>query len=181
MNSYKGSLLLATPSAGSDVFSRAVVYILEHNDEGAFGLILNKKNEEACAAVRRMFQIDIDIYHGGPVMQENLFFILKGEPVTENKVDLDEAYYFTEDLKAVADAYLSGALSEDSFKAFSGYSGWGPGQLNDEIENELWIPTDKIFLDYTLPGDSGLWKLIMENIGGQHILFANTPENIQYN
>lgn len=181
MKSYKGNILLSSPSAGTDLFTRSVVLIIDHNDDGAFGLNLNKKNPIAGEIASAMFERKINVYSGGPVERERVYFICKGEPVTEARLDLDEDFYFTEDFESITSAYMEGLISSDDIKIFSGYSGWGPGQLEEELENQYWITAKEIFLNYTQPGDESLWKLIMQNLGGQHLLFANAPEDVSLN
>ena len=69
----------------------------------------------------------------------------------------------------------------NDFKIFSGYTGWTSGQLENEISRKVWTVVDVYNLDYTLPNDQTLWKSIMQNLGGEFLLWANAPEDISMN
>ena len=60
--SYKGKILISTPDISGDIFSRSVVIIVDHNHEGAFGLILNKKNKNMSERLHAIFGFAVDVY-----------------------------------------------------------------------------------------------------------------------
>ena len=178
--SYKGKILISTPDVSGDIFSRSVVLIVDHNDHGAFGLILNKKIKDT--EVQNISSgLNIQMYDGGPMEKEKIFFITKGNPVTENHMVINENYYITEDLGAIMNALEENYLSLYDFKTFSGYSGWAAQQLESEIQRKCWTVVDIYNLDYTLPNDLNLWKTIMQNLGGEFLIWANTPEDVSMN
>lgn len=180
-NSYKGKILISTPDISGDIFSRSVVLIIDHDEKGAFGMILNKKNHNMSIQLNEMLGYNIELYEGGPVETDRIFFIIKGEPVTESYIPIHEEYYLTEDIEGVILAVIEKRLSMDQFKVFAGYSGWSPNQLDEELERKLWTPVDIYNLDYTSPNDHSLWKKIMQNLGGEYLLWANSPEDVSMN
>ncbi|MBP7174570.1 MAG: YqgE/AlgH family protein [Cloacibacterium sp.] len=179
--SYKGKILISTPEASGDIFSRSVVLMIEHNEEGAFGLILNKKNDNMSGSLIKIFDFDVEVYDGGPVSKDKVFFILKGEKITKNYQEISPDFYISEDVQDIITALFENKISLQDFKVFSGYSGWSPGQLEGEIRDKLWTVVDVYNLDYTLPNDHNLWKKIMQNLGGEFLLWANTPEDVSMN
>ena len=179
--SYKGKIIISTPDISGDIFSRSVVLVIDHNAEGAFGLILNKKNQNMSARLLRIFGFKVDVYEGGPVENDKIFFINKGEKVTESFSEINDGFYLTEDIENVVAAIIEERLSAEDIKVFSGYSGWAPGQLENEIRRKLWTVVDVYNLDYTLPTDHSLWKNIMQNLGGEFLLWANAPEDLSMN
>ena len=179
--SYKGKILIFTPDISGDIFSRSVVLIVEHDEGSAFGFILNKKNSKMSTRFKSFFDFKIEVYDGGPVENEKVFFIVKGKKVTEMYTEINNEFYVTEDIETVINAVLSKDLSMDDVKIFSGYSGWGALQLDSEIKRKLWTVVDVYNLDYTLPNDQNLWKSIMQNLGGEYLLWANSPEDISLN
>ncbi|KPH13776.1 YqgE/AlgH family protein [Chryseobacterium sp. ERMR1:04] len=179
--SYKGKILISTPDISGDIFSRSVVLIVEHNEGGAFGLILNKKNNQMSGKFKNFFDFKIEVYDGGPVENDKVFFIVKGKKVTELYSDISDEFYLTEDIENIISAVLSGELNIDDVKIFSGYSGWAANQLDQEVERKMWTVVDIYNLDYTLPNDQTLWKSIMQNLGGEYLLWANSPEDISLN
>ncbi|VFA42034.1 Uncharacterized ACR, COG1678 [Chryseobacterium indologenes] len=83
-HSYKGKILISTPDISGDLFSRSVVLVIEHNESGAFGLILNKKNSQMSTKFNDFFDFKIEVYDGGPVENDKVFFIVKSnKKVTE--------------------------------------------------------------------------------------------------
>lgn len=180
-HSYKGKILISTPDISGDIFSRSVVLILEHNEEGSFGLILNKKNRNMSARLRKIFGYEVDVYEGGPVENDKIFFICKGDKLSESFSPIDDTYYLTEDIESVVAGFLDQSVSVKDIKVFSGYSGWGAGQLESELQRKYWTIVDVYNLDYTLANDHSLWKNIMQNLGGEFLLWANAPEDVSMN
>ncbi len=182
MNSdYKGKILISTPDISGDIFSRSVILIVDHNINGAFGLILNKKNTELSRKVQKLFGFKTDIYEGGPVENNKTFIIVKGHPASENFLQISSEFYLTEDIESVAEKILSGKLNQHDIKVFSGYSGWSALQLESEVERKMWTVVDVYNLDYTMTNDQNLWKNIMQNLGGEFLLWANSPEDVSMN
>ena len=179
--SYKGKILISTPDISGDVFSRSVVLIIDHNENGAFGLILNKKNQQMSHRLLRIFGLEEDVYEGGPVENDKIFFINKGAKITENFSEINNEFYLTEDIENVISGIIDEQISVSEIKVFSGYSGWGSLQLEDEVRQKMWTVVDVYNLDYTLPNDQTLWKNIMQNLGGEFLLWANAPDNISMN
>lgn len=179
--SYKGKILISTPDISGDIFSRSVVLVIDHNENGAFGLILNKKNSEMSNRFRSFFDFKIDLYDGGPVENDKIFLIVKGKKVTEQYTEITNEFYLTEDIERIINAVLQNEISIQDIKIFSGYSGWSASQLEEEIQRKVWTVVDVYNLDYTLPNDQTLWKSIMQNLGGEYLLWANAPEDISLN
>ncbi|UWX60683.1 YqgE/AlgH family protein [Chryseobacterium oranimense] len=179
--SYKGKILISTPDISGDIFSRSVVLIVEHNESGAFGLILNKKNGQMSSKFKNFFDFKIEVYDGGPVENDKVFFIVKNKKVTEVYSEINKDFYITEDIESIISAVLNKELSIHDVKIFSGYSGWSAEQLDDEVQRKMWTVVDIYNLDYTLPNDQTLWKSIMQNLGGEYLLWANSPEDISLN
>ena len=180
-SSYKGKILISTPDISGSIFSRSVVLIIDHNEEGAFGLILNRKNPDITLQVEQATSIKTDIYEGGPVENQKIFVIAKGSPVTDFYMEITDDYYVTEDLQSIITALTDHRITSQEIKVFSGYSGWAAQQLENEIERRMWTVADAYNLDYTLPNDQSLWKKIMQNLGGEYLLWANAPKDISMN
>ena len=179
--SYKDKILISTPDISGDIFSRSVVLIIEHNDHGAFGLILNKKNERMSSKLLEIFGFQVTVYEGGPVENNKTFFICKGEKITEHFLEINSEFYLTEDIENVVSAIVDQRISLADVKVFSGYSGWGAMQLEGELLRKMWTPVEVYNLDYTSPNDQSLWKNIMQNLGGEYLLWANAPEDVSMN
>ena len=179
--SYKGKILISTPDISGDIFSRSVVLVVDHNENGAFGLILNKKNNNMSSRLLDIFGFKVDVYEGGPVENDKIFFICKGRPITENYSEITDEFYLTEDIENVVSAIIEQRISVNYIKVFSGYSGWAAQQLEGEIRRKMWTVVDVYNLDYTTSSDQSLWKNIMQNLGGEFLLWANAPQDVSMN
>ncbi len=179
--SYKGKILISTPDISGDIFSRSVVLVIDHNENGAFGLILNKKNNRMSSRLLEIFGFKVDVYEGGPVENDKIFFICKSDKVTDNYSEITDDFYLTEDIENVVSAIIEQRISVNGIKVFSGYSGWAAQQLEGEIHRKMWTVVDVYNLDYTTPNDHGLWKNIMQNLGGEFLLWANAPQDVTMN
>lgn len=179
--SYKGKILISTPDISGDIFSRSVVLIIEHDDLGAYGLILNKKNHLMSSKLLELFGFNVEVYEGGPVENDRISFIIKGKPITEKYTQIESEFYLTEDIEEIVSNIIDDKLPIENVKIFSGYSGWSANQLDQEIQNKMWTPVEIYNLDYTLPNDQNLWKKIMQNLGGEFLLWANSPEDVSMN
>ncbi len=179
--SYKGKILISTPDISGDIFSRSVVLIIEHDENGAFGMILNKKNNSMTMHLKDSLGYDVEIYEGGPVDTHRLFFIIKGNLITESYLRIDNETYLTEDAESVIAAFIEEELQVHQIKVLAGYSGWSAKQLETELKNNFWTPIEIYNLDYTAPNDQTLWKTMMQNLGGQFLIWANSPEDVRLN
>ncbi len=180
-NFYKGKILISSPDVSGDIFSRSVVIVIEHNEDGAFGLILNKKNKMLSENLQDIFGLPVEAYEGGPVGNDKTFFIVKGKPVNDFFIELDDNFYLTEDIETIVTEFVNGRLAISDMKVFSGYSGWGVQQLDAEVAQKFWTVVDSYNLDYTSVNNETLWKNIMENLGGEYLLWANAPEDVSLN
>lgn len=180
--SYKGKLLISTPDTTGDIFSRSVILIVEHNHEGAFGLILNKRHRNISAKLETITGFEVNIYEGGPVETDKIFFIVKGSPITENALAINSNFYVSEDIETIFSALIEHSLEADQVKIFAGYSGWSSQQLENEIQRKFWTVVDDAYqLDYTSSTGETLWRQIMQNLGGQNLLWMNTPIDVHLN
>lgn len=177
--SYKGKILISTPDGSGDIFSRSVVLIIDHDEHGTMGLILNKKSQSAGSLV--VFGQPVQVYEGGPVEEDRIFLIVKGPKVTNEFSVINDEFYSTDDRDAVMRALATGLLSVEDIKVFAGCSSWAPMQLEGEIQRKIWTIVDVYNLDYTLPNDQNLWKNIMQNLGGEFLFWANAPEDVSLN
>ncbi len=179
--SYKGKILISTPDVSGDIFSRSVVLMIDHTENGAFGLILNKKNKEVSQSMESIFGFPVDVYEGGPVENDKIFFIVKGQPTNDFHLSISDEFYLTEDYENIIGEIVNQNIKIEDVKIFSGYSGWAAQQLESEIQKKYWTIVDIYNLDYTLPNDQKLWKNIMQNLGGEFLIWANAPEDVSLN
>jgi putative transcriptional regulator len=166
--SLRGKLLIAAPQL-VDYFRRTVLLVLEHGDEGAMGLVLNRPTEtEVADAVPELADLAEPgevIHSGGPVQPESVLALGDYErpsagstPVLGNiaLIDPEES---DPDLRRL--------------RVYAGYAGWAPGQLDKELEEEAWV------VEAARPGDpfagEELWAEVLQRKGGGYALWTTMP------
>ena len=180
MESLRGKLLVASPALGDPNFNRTVVLITEHGDDGAMGIVLNRPAEaEVAEVLPELAEIAAaePIFVGGPVQPDAL--VVLGEFSDPDQA----AWIVVADVGLVSAATgldeLPGALRRG--RVYAGFSGWGPGQLEGEIEEEAWIVEAPLPLELFPDDPANLWSDVLERKGGQYALVARMPEDPSLN
>jgi putative transcriptional regulator len=141
MESTQGKLLLASPRLADPNFARSVVLMIQHNEEGALGLILNRPLEitvkQACEqSLGEDCGIDEFLHQGGPC--EGPLMVVHGNELEKDADVLPGVFFTTE--KSKIESLLKQQIV--SARYFVGYAGWSAGQLEAEMEIESWIIAD---------------------------------------
>ena len=181
VDSIRGQLLIAGPTLGDPNFWRTVVLIVEHNDEGAFGLVLNRPSEttvaEAVPQLSELVDPDLDVLVGGPVQQSGVIVLAEFEDPA------DAAMIAFEDVGIVGTTseVIETSTGVRSARAFAGHAGWGPGQLEDELERGDWILEPARRADAFTADPSELWPVVLTRKGGSYALMARMPADPSLN
>ncbi|MCL9769215.1 YqgE/AlgH family protein [Flavobacterium sp. HXWNR69] len=175
----KGHLLIAEPSILGDVsFNRSVVLLAEHNDEGSIGFILNKPLSYSINDLIPEIDATFEIYNGGPVEQDNLYFIHTIPDVIPNSVEISNGIYWGGDFETTKQLINEDKISKNQIRFFLGYSGWSVNQLEMELQENAWIVSENTQKNKLLSKASNqFWKEKIIEQGGEYILFSNAPEN----
>lgn len=139
MESLAGKFLIAGPTLLDPNFARSVVLVIRHDDEGAFGLVINRPipNVTVAAALSEALpaasESEEPIYAGGPC--QGVAFILHTDPTIGGE-EAPGGVYATTDREAIENLLQNQA---EPFKLFASYSGWGAGQLENELTEGSWV------------------------------------------
>ena len=175
MNSLRGQLLIAEPRLSDSNFFRTVVLIVEHSSEGASGLILNRPGSVQLSEIwgnvsDAALGRDETIFVGGPV--QGPLTILHDQAEHSDQSLINGLHI------SMKREHLNRLLSDDTaaLRVFSGYSGWGPEQLEQEMQAGGWLTwpaeSQHVFMD-----SEGLYKCVCDALG-QQILFGDaTPRH----
>ncbi|HEX3691122.1 MAG TPA: YqgE/AlgH family protein [Solirubrobacteraceae bacterium] len=180
MDSARGQLLVAGPGLLDPNFWRTVVLIVEHSEEGALGLVLNRPSEttvgEAVSELEQLLELDEPLYVGGPVQPSALIVLAEFDQPTE------AALIAFEDIGVLANgAQEDPSLSVRRGRAFVGHAGWGPGQLDGEVERGDWI-LERALRDDAFSGTPmELWSKVLTRKGGSYALVARMPPDPSVN
>jgi putative transcriptional regulator len=143
----KGLFLIAEPSLQDPNFSETVVLVTDHGAQGTTGVVINRPTTTPLSAVlpdRKELAGREDVVHvGGPVGRQEYLLLLRARSRPEHAQHVFGDVYVTQSADALLDALRSDDEST-AIRLFSGYSGWAPGQLADEIARGGWrvVPAD---------------------------------------
>jgi putative transcriptional regulator len=179
----KGQLLIAEPSIIGDLsFNRSIVLLVEHTHEGSVGFILNKPTDFGLMDLVDGFKNDFRVYNGGPVEQDSLYFVHNAPDLIPNSVKIANSLYWGGDFDTVTALINSGLLTKNNIRFFLGYSGWGKNQLNSELKTNAWVVLNNVYGDNILSkNEKTFWKDQMMELGDKYRIWANAPENPNYN
>lgn len=186
--SHTGRLLVAAPGTGG-VFTRSVVLLLHHDDDGAHGVILNKPLDAPVDAVLAPWHDHVSepsvLFQGGPVGMDSAMGVIgmpgsTGESDGQDPVGISLLFgsVGVVDLDAPPDLVVPGALG---LRIFAGYSGWAAGQLEDEIEEGAWFVLDAEAGDPFLPDTTRLWHQVLGRQHGRLSFLATWTEHPERN
>ena len=180
-----GTLLISEPFLPEEPFFRKLIVITDLNSEGITGVVINEALPNSISISvedKPDLELTIPLLNGGPVannVNESLSFIYMGE-ASKNSVHIGGEYHCITDLIELLEKIETRFVNLLRTFAVSGYCGWGPGQLEAEIEEKTWIVSK--FKDHymNLKGDIA-WKSALKDLGGEFALLANAPEDVQWN
>jgi putative transcriptional regulator len=174
-----GSLIIASPEISQGLYSKSVILVCEHSEQGSIGIIINKflptQSEEEKNAIAKLEDHQIITLLGGPIHPDEAFMLHNNPKLKEKSVILAQ------------DVYLGSLLPvdpEDSIhkmRLIFGYSGWGPNQLEKEIKKGLWIEaTTKADNVFSTPIESQ-WQMILKTLGGKYQALSSFPSRLDLN
>jgi putative transcriptional regulator len=177
-----GQLLLDGGNLKGSYFHRSVVLVCQHDEQGAFGLVLTRPSEskvedviESTLPPRLEF---LPLHIGGPVQANALSYLHTDVYVPHANVlpNLNLGHSL-EGLVELGESYST----TQKVRVFAGYAGWSPGQLEDEMKRKSWLthPASLELVFETPPQE--LWRAIMRLKGWQERLLAEGPEDLSWN
>lgn len=186
MDNLKGYFLISAKKLLDSNFFKTVVLLIEHNDTGAMGLVINRPSDVTIAqALAKHIELPLDdspVYYGGPVEPGGLIVLHDRADFAENEAVLPGVYVPTS--ADVFEQVIRSAISEPNkttFRVYNGCSGWAPGQLEGELERGDW---------YLLPANSDLifdedpynvWEAAMDRVARNTPLIDQAVENPELN
>ena len=180
VQSLRGNLLIAGPSLVDPNFRRTVVLLGEHSEEGAMGVILNRPSEASVDQAVPELSALVDgsgiVHVGGPVQPSAIVVLAEFvEPERAGSLVL-EAIGF---LPSEVDPDDLGELRRT--RVFAGYAGWGPHQLEDELEEGSWIVEPALPEDVFTGASDDLWSEVLRRKGGPFGVLALMPPDPSLN
>jgi putative transcriptional regulator len=149
----KHQFLLAMPGLGGDYFANTLTYICEHNKDGAMGIIINRPSDMSLMELLAQVGLpanhkllNTNVFEGGPVAVERGMVLHSSNRTFESSADLGAGLCLSTAMEVLA--AIANDEGPDQYLVALGYAGWGEGQLEDEIANNVWLtaPADQAVL-----------------------------------
>ena len=179
MESARGQLLIAGPTLLDPNFWRTVVLVVEHTDEGALGLVLNRPSEtvvgDAVPELDEVIDSDELLFIGGPVQPAAVVVVGRfGDPSDSLLIAFD-------DVGVLGSTEAPETAGVVEARAFVGHAGWGEGQLDSELERGDWILEPARHSDVFSASPRDLWSSVLTRKGGSYALVARMPPDPSWN
>jgi putative transcriptional regulator len=172
----KGKILISEPFLIDYYFKRSVVLLAEHNEEGTFGLILNKPVEMLITDVIQDFpEFNAQVFLGGPVKTDNLYFIHTKGDIIEESLEIIPGVYWGGEIEHVKELITIGKIKPHDIKFFVGYSGWVSRQLENELEKNSWLVSNIQAKDIMAIDTTDLWNSAVGSMGEKYAYWNNFP------
>lgn len=139
MNLTNGTFIQSTEALNDTVFSNALLYVYEVNDSGAIAFIVNQRFGRSLHELMEFnSSVPFELYRGGPVDTEHLFFLHKHPDIIEESVHVKDGIYTGGNFAAAVRAINKRNIDSTGVKIFVGYCGWDAGELEGEIKEGSW-------------------------------------------
>jgi len=181
----KGYFLIANPVLPDPNFSRTVILLCNHNDQGSFGLVLNRSTKLKAREVfttHELFKEENNrVFFGGPVSQSQVFYLCRSENSIPGLEEICPDVYLGmnwESLEMTVDRLKE---PEVNIQFYLGYSGWAAGQLDGEMEQKSWL-TCKASEDFVFGvSENQIWSMVVRSLGKNFEYLLQAPVNPNMN
>lgn len=178
----KGKLLIAEPSIlNDDSFNRSIILLTEHTENSTVGFILNRPLNYTIKDIIPEIDCDFLVYQGGPVEQDNLYFVHKSPDLIPNSIEVSNGIFWGGNFDSLKSLLINKQIEPSQIRFFLGYSGWSANQLEDEIETNSWFVSENDFSNIFSVDNKSLWKNKLLQRGGEYKIWANAPSDIHLN
>jgi putative transcriptional regulator len=178
----KGRLLIAEPSILNDSsFNRSIILITEHTEQNSVGFILNRPLEYTLNDLLPDIHSELTIYQGGPVEQDNLYFVHKVPDLIPDSIEVGNGVFWGGNFNALKELLNTNVLSKNDIRFFLGYSGWAQNQLTDELNLNSWFISENDLKNIFAEDDHNLWRNKILQKGGDYKIWANAPNDVNLN
>ena len=181
VQSLQGQFLLAMPSMGDPRFLRSVVYMVAHDSEGAMGFIINKSAEglslgdilkDIPETVAKTGLVNLPVYVGGPVQNDRGFVLHTSDyEKTQNSLSQELPIALTQSADVLVDA--AHGRGPEKMRLFLGYAGWGPGQIEGELQDNAWLVCDANIAEIFTSQSDDLYEKCVAAMGIDLALLSN--------
>jgi len=179
-----GKLLISEPFMKDPNFTRSVVLLTEHGEDGTLGFVLNQPSlvivEDLIEEIKG--GPDFPVYLGGPVGIDTIHFIHRCPDKIPGGEEISKGIFWGGNFETLKALINQGSVTEAEVKFFIGYSGWGVDQLTEEMKSNTWIVSDQYDSDMIFSADEEqLWREVIIHLGPKYAHISNFPQNPSLN
>ena len=178
-----GNILLAEPFMIDPNFKRSVVLLCDHtNKEGTVGFVLNKNlGLQINELILEFPEFNSEVYYGGPVQTDSIHYIHNKGDILDNSTKVVEGVWWGGDFEKLKFLIASNLIEPKNIRFFVGYSGWSPGQLDNEMTHGSWV-ISQMYANYLFKSKpEDLWQQVMKNKGDRYEVIADMPDGVNWN
>lgn len=179
-----GWLLIATPLIGDPNFGRSVLFVIEHNREGALAVVLNRPSEttvaETLPAWGDKLALPAVLFDGGPVGESSIVALALSDATGEESLEPVPGFPSVHTVDLDSDAVITQAFVT-TMRLFAGYAGWAPGQLEGEIAAGAWFVARTVSGDVFGPAPDDLRESVLKRQRSQTRYFTHYPDDPRWN
>lgn len=183
-SSYKpnaGRFLVSEPFMDDRNFRRSVVFLVEHGDKGSLGFVMNRQlRVKISEVVEGMPYVDAPVFIGGPVDQSTLHYVHRLSHLTDCR-EIYDGVFWGGDFDELKRMIREGKVSGQDILFFVGYSGWGPQQLDEELNRKSWIIAPKADQFVFREDYEDIWRQILQTMGTKYHVISNYPVDPRLN
>jgi putative transcriptional regulator len=177
-----GILLIAEPFLKDPNFMRTVVFLCDHQDEGSFGFVINKVyNHTLDELLNDLEELKLPVFYGGPVQMDTIHFLHQYPDLIPGSYEVLDGIYWGGDFETAITLIRDGSIDTNKIRFFIGYSGWGSGQLNDELKEKSWLTAQATRKLVFHRNTDEIWKDSLKELGDDYERMANYPIDPQLN
>lgn len=177
-----GILLIADPFLKDPNFLRTVIVLCEHREEGSFGFVLNRQYENTLdELIPELEGFPLPVYYGGPVQVDSIHFLHQYPEEIPGSQEIMKGVYWGGDFDAIVSLIKNENMNPDKIRFYIGYSGWGEGQLTEEMKEKTWLTVNATRKLIFHPNYNDIWKDSLKHLGGDYEIMVNFPIDPQLN
>lgn len=181
-NIKAGKILLSQPFMQDSNFKRSAVLLCDHTPEGSVGFILNKPlNMRIDELIVDFPEFDAEVFFGGPVQTDTIHYVHDQGDILDNSIEVQNGVYWSGDFEKLKFLIDTKIIQPKNIRFFVGYSGWGEGQLKDEMEVGSWVLADMDSNYLFKKSPMELWQEIMTEKGDTYSVIAQLPDDLGLN
>lgn len=177
-----GILLIADPFLKDPNFLRTVVFICEHKEEGSFGFVLNRPYENTLdELIPGAEGFKLPVYYGGPVQMDTIHFLHQYPEEIPGGHEVMKGVFWGGDFERAVEMIKNQEIDMNKIRFFIGYSGWGNGQLGEEMKEKSWLTVKAVRKLVFHKNVTEIWKDSIKHLGGDYEIMIHFPIDPQLN